>query len=208
MGRGAVFWASIGDSKDIHIANKQAFCTAHLQAFLDAMLSSLNDWPFGIPLSLPQCTVRACLPSHFVHIRSVLANHLVCGQSRISALASTPSCCSGIHINKCWFAHMHSRENILTPAGVIAWLQRSAIVTHASRLLCMSSFTSLQNSEQYKFAVCIQRRPNTCVGRECCPKALLLSLNRLEMSDNRYLEGLKQLFLGIAFVGLLAFSNV
>jgi hypothetical protein len=102
-----------------------------------------------------------------------------------------PSCRSGIHINKCWFVHMHSRENILTPAGVVAWLQRSAIVTHASRLLCMSSFTSLQNSEQYKFAVCIQRRLNTCVGQECCPKALLLSLNRLEMSDNRYLEGLK-----------------
>jgi hypothetical protein len=60
----------------------------------------------------------------------------------------------------------------------------------------MPSFTSLRNPEQYEFRCCIQRRLNTRVGQECCPKALLLSLNGLEMLDNRYLEDLKQLFSG------------
>jgi hypothetical protein len=39
-------------------------------------------------------------------------------------------------------------------------------------------------------------------------EGLLLSLDGLEISDNRYLEDLKQLFLGIVFLGFLALSSV
>jgi hypothetical protein len=79
---------------------------------------------------------------------------------------------------------------------VIVWLQKLPVVAHASHLLFMPSFTSLYNPEQYKARCCIRRSLNICVGQECCPKTMLLSLNGLEMLDNRYLEDLKQLFSG------------